>query len=178
MPLPTREALAALYKAAAAVVPVHSFGVVESRDDACVEILLAHSNGVSDHVILRSEMPAILRPLINDASQDATTWIGANPDGAVEWLLALGGVRRVVSFSVPNREPAARVWMGLTEPDSLPEDRLLALQKLVHSHVNALWPATEEEATEPLRRLEEAAHLLPALLHVLDVREVFDRLSV
>ncbi len=37
---------------------------------------------------------------------------------------------------------------------------------------------SSEEASAQLRRLEAAAHLLPALLHVLDVREVFDRLSM
>jgi transcriptional regulator with GAF, ATPase, and Fis domain len=176
--LPSREALASLREAVSAVVPVQSLGVVQSRDDACVELLLAHPNGVSAHVVLRSEMPAVLRPLVNEASQDATTWIGANPDGAVEWLLALGGVRRVVSFVVPDTEPVIRAWVGLTEPEPLAEDTVRVLQNVVLAHAKKLSPAATEQSAESLSRLEETAHLLPALLHVLDVREVFDRLSV
>ena len=38
-------------------------------------------------------------------------------------------------------------------------------------------PLTPPQAVERLRRLELAADLLPALLHVLDVRQVFERLS-
>jgi transcriptional regulator with GAF, ATPase, and Fis domain len=176
--LPSRKVLASLNEAFSAVVQVQSFGFVQSRDDSCVELLLSHANGVSDHVILRSEMPAVLRPLINEVSQDATTWIGANPDGAVEWLLALDGVRRVVSFVVPQTEPIMRVWIGLTEPDPVPDDAVRLLRNVVQAHANELAGAATEHPAESLARMEETAHLLPALLHVLDVREVFDRLSV
>jgi two-component system response regulator AtoC len=176
--LPSREALAALTRAANAVVPVQSLGVVQSLDDARVGLLISHANGMSDHVVSRSDVPAVLRPLIGEAQQDGMGWAALNPEGVVEWLLGLGGVSRVASFRVPRREPVIRVWIGTPGPEPLTHDQLHALERVVDDGVGRLWPATDGDATEQLRRLEETAHLLPALLHVLDVREVFDRFSV
>ena len=70
-------------------------------------------------------------------------------------------------------------WMGFPDPDPLAVEQLEALEAALQANADLLWPGvSSEEASVQLRRLEEAAHLLPALLHVLDVREVFDRLSV
>jgi transcriptional regulator with GAF, ATPase, and Fis domain len=177
--LPSREALASLNRAVQAIAPVQSVGFVRSLDDARVSILVTHANGASDHILARSDVPAVMRPSVDGARQEDASWIGANPDGVVEWLLALGGVRRVTSFRVPGREPLIRAWFGLTSPDPLTADAVRALENIVHDNADRLWPPSDAvDASEQLRRLEETAHLLPALLHVLDVREVFDRLSL
>ena len=168
-----------LTRAARGIAPLQSLGFVRSLDDARVEMLFSHTNGVSEHIVQRSEVPAVLRPSVEGARQAETRWIGANPEGVVEWLLALGNVRRVASFHVPGREPAIRAWMGFPDPDPLAGEQLEALEAALQANADLLWPGvSSEEASVQLRRLEEAAHLLPALLHVLDVREVFDRLSV
>jgi transcriptional regulator with GAF, ATPase, and Fis domain len=177
--LPSREALASLTRAAQAVAPIQSVGFVRSLDDARVAMLFSHPNGVSEHTVPRSDVPAVLRPSVEAAREEETRWIGANPEGAIEWLLTLGNVRRVASFHVPCREPAIRAWMGSSEPHSLTYEQLRRLEAALQEHADLLWPTVSaEEASARLCRLEEAAHLLPALLHVLDVREVFDRLSV
>jgi transcriptional regulator with GAF, ATPase, and Fis domain len=93
--------------------------------------------------------------------------------------MALGNVRRVASFSVPDSEPLIRTWFGGLTPDSLTYEQMRALEAVVRESRAQLWPtASSGGANEQLCRLEETSHLLPALLHVLDVREVFDRLSV
>ena len=177
--LPSREALSAFMQAVHEVAPLHSVGFVRSLNDARVSMLIGHPNGVSEHSLQRSEVPGLLRPLIEQARQEETRFIGANPEGVVEFLLALGNVRRVASFGVPGREPVMRAWTGFTSPDPLTPDQMQAIEAVVHKQIDLLWPpVSSEEASEQLRRLEETAHLLPALLHVLDVREVFDRLSV
>ena len=161
------------------VAPLHSVGFVRSLDDARVSMLIAHPNGVSEHGLPRSDVPTILRPILEEARQEETQWIGANPDGVVEWLLALGSVRRVASFNIPNREPVMRAWTGFTSPDPLTYEQMRAIEAVVQKRIGLLWPpVSPEDANEQLRRLEETAHLLPPLLHVLDVREIFDRLSV
>ena len=177
--LPNGEALASLTRAARAVAPVQVFGFARSLDDARVEMLFFHINGVSEHVVPRSEVPAVLRPSVDDARQEETRWIGANPEGVVEFLLTVGNVRRVASFHVPGREPAIRAWMGFADPAPLTNEQMQGLEGAVRANSALLWPVVSFTiAGAQLRRLEEAAHLLPALLHVLDVREVFDRLSV
>jgi GAF domain-containing protein len=177
--LPSREALVSLTRAARGVAPLQILGFARSLDDARVEMLFFHVNGVSEHVVQRSEVPAVLRPSVDDARQEGTRWIGANPEGVVEFLLTLGNVRRVASFRVLGREPAIRAWMGFADPDPLSYEQMQELEGLLRANAARLWPAVSfEDASAQLRRLEETAHLLPALLHVLDVREVFDRLSV
>jgi hypothetical protein len=94
----------------------------------------------------------------------------------VEWPLTFGNVRRVASFPVSGREPVMRAWIGFLSPDPLTYEQMSALEAVVHTRIDLLWPRLSPgEANEQLLRLEETAHLLPALLHVLDVREIFDR---
>ncbi len=177
--LPSRVALAAFRQAVHEVSPFHSVGFVRSLDDVRVAMLVEHPNGVSEHVLARSEVPASLRPSMESARQEETTWIGANPTGVAEWLLALGNVRRVASFHVPNLEPVIRLWIGFTEPAALSDQQLRAIETAVHENTGLLWPpVSSDEERVHLQRLEETAGLLPPLLHVLDVREVFNRLSV
>ena len=177
--IPSLEALTAFMAAVHDVAPLQSVGFVRTLDDARVSMLIAHPNGISEHNLPRSETPAVLRPSMDDARQEETRWIGANPDGVVEWLLAFGNVRRVASFRVPDREPVMRAWIGFLSPDPLTFEQMRAIEAVVHKRIDLLWPPlSPDEANEQLLRLEETAHLLPALLHVLDVREIFDRLSV
>jgi hypothetical protein len=100
--LPSRETLVSLTRAARAVAPVQVLGFARSLDDARVEMLFFHINGVSEHIVRRSEVPAVLRPSVGDARQEEARWIGANPEGVVEFLLTLGNVRRVASFRRPQ----------------------------------------------------------------------------
>ena len=102
--LPSRAALAAFRQAVREVSEFHSVGFVRNLDDVRVSMLVAHTNGVSEHALARSDIPSLLRPSVGEARQEETNWIGANPNGVAEWLLALGNVRRVASFRVPNVE--------------------------------------------------------------------------
>ena len=177
--LPSRAALAAFRQAVREVSEFHSVGFVRNLDDVRVSMLVEHPNGVSEHALARSDIPSSLRPSVGAATQEETNWIGANPNGVAEWLLALGNVRRVASFRVPNVEPVMRLWIGFSETDALSDQQLEAIERAVYGNAGLLWPpVSPDEEKAQLRRLEEAASLLPPLLHVLDVREVFDRLSV
>jgi len=179
LPLPSREALAALTQAANAIVPIQSFGFVSGLDDARLSLFFVHPNGMSQHAVQNSDVPTVLRPSIEEARQEETTWIDANPEGAVEWLLSLGNVRRLVSVRVPGSDPVIRGWFGFSSTEALTDEQIRALEATLGRSRHLLWPATSSDrAQTQLQRLEEAAQLLPALLHVLDVREIFDRLSV
>src|SRR5262249_23153240 len=74
--------------------------------------------------------------------------------------------------------PATRFWVGVSDPNPLTSEQLLRLGDAANGSARLLSASVSpDEETGRLRRLESAAALLPALLHVLDVREVFDRLS-
>src|SRR5262249_35230450 len=69
-------------------------------------------------------------------------------------------------------------WIGTSDPNPLTSDQMVRLGRLAEESAGLVnRPILPDEASERLRRLELAAEMLPALLRVLDVREVFDRLS-
>jgi GAF domain-containing protein len=85
----------------------------------------------------------------------------------------------VVSFPVPKHEPGTRFWLGLQDPAALTGDQIVHLSSVAESSADVLQnTVTAADAPERFRRVELAAELLPALLSVLDVREVFNRLSL
>src|SRR6185503_10168652 len=75
-------------------------------------------------------------------------------------------------------EPATRFWVGVSDPEPFSPDQVRRLDAVAVESIPLLTASiSQDEAFERLRRLEQAAGLLPALLHVLDIREVIDRLS-
>jgi hypothetical protein len=79
---------------------------------------------------------------------------------------------------LPGTEPSACFWVGLEEdPPPTPEQEA-ALAGVAASAAAALGASVSpEERLMTLTRLEQAAELIPALLRVLDVRDVIERLS-
>jgi hypothetical protein len=121
----------------------------------------------------------VLIPEDLDARYAGADAIRAHPEHAIEWQLMSAGVHGVFSVAVPLIEPATRFWVGLSENAAPTSAQRRALAGVAHAGAAVLnAPVTPEQSPEQLRRLELAAALLPALLRVLDVREVFDRLSI
>jgi len=176
--IPSRAGLATLTEAANAVVPAVVLGVARRLDDDRVSVLYSYPHGIGEFVLAGSEVPEALRPTAEGPQQADAAAIKANPLGAVEWLLLFGGVQRVASLRVSECGPATRFFIGVSDPNPLTFDQLTRLEPVAEATERLLSaPQSPEEAGERLRRLDLAAGLLPALLRVLDVREVFDRLS-
>jgi transcriptional regulator with GAF, ATPase, and Fis domain len=176
--IPSRTGLAALTEAANAVVPAVVLGLSRSLADGRVSVLYSYPHGIGEFVLAGSEVPEALLPTAEGPRQADAAAIKANPLGAVEWLLLFGGVQRVVSLRVSESAPPTRFFIGLSDPSPLTFDQLTRLEPLAEASQRLSGaPQSPEEAGERLRRLDLAAGLLPALLRVLDVRDVFDRLS-
>jgi transcriptional regulator with GAF, ATPase, and Fis domain len=176
--LPPREGLAALLTAANAVAPVVNFGFTRYRNDGRASLFFSYPFGLGEYVVGADDVPEMMRPGSGETRQTDTGAIKDNPEGAIQWLLLFGNVERIVSTPVPGAEPATRFWLGLPDPTPLTADQMGRLSALAASSASLLdTPSSQIEAAERSRRLELAAGLLPTLLHVLDVREVFDRLS-
>jgi hypothetical protein len=177
--IPSRTGLATLTEAANAVVPAVVLGLSRSLDDGRVSVLYSYPHGIGEFVLGGSDVPDALLPTAEGPRQADVAAIKANPLGAVEWLLLFGGVQRVVSVRAPDSAPPTRFFIGLSDPDPLTFDQLARLEPLAEASLRVLGaPQSPEDAGERLRRLDLGAGLLPALLRVLDARDVFDRLSV
>jgi transcriptional regulator with GAF, ATPase, and Fis domain len=176
--IPSRQDLAALAEATNRVIDHRILGFVRAVDETRASVFSAYPNGIAEYIMPMAQLPDVLSPGDDGARQiDAASFYG-NKSDAIQWLLKLGSVQRVVSLPVPRHDSGARFWLGLQDPRALTNDQLSRLASAAHTSADVLrTTVSQNEAPERLRRVELAAELLPALLSVLDVREVFNRLS-
>jgi transcriptional regulator with GAF, ATPase, and Fis domain len=176
--IPSRKGLDALTEAAAAVSPVAALGFARVLDHGRVSILYSFPLGIGEFVLPDGEVPDALVVATDGVRQTDAAAIDAQQLRAVERFLADNGVRRVVSTPLAGCTPATRFWVGLSDPGPLTSEQLTRFEGVAQAARTLLTPVeAPRQAQERLQRLELAAGLLPALLHVLDVREVFERLS-
>jgi hypothetical protein len=109
---------------------------------------------------------------------------GVNADRTVvirdlrNWQLFYGEAQSIYSIRLHGVQRETRFWVGLATPDALTVEPQRGLNAVAETSVRALTAEiTADESVLRLERLELAAALLPPLLRVLDVREVFDHLS-
>jgi transcriptional regulator with GAF, ATPase, and Fis domain len=176
--IPSRETLGALVAQANAVVPTAILGLARGgAGNGRVSVSYSWVHGIGEYLVPIDELPEALRPG-SDVSHIETAALDAHPDRVIEWILRFSGVRRVLAMTVPRVEPATRLWMGFTSDDPLTEAQVRGCEAVAESAAGVIdAPLSRDEELERLRRLELAAGLLPALFRVLDVRDVFDRLS-
>jgi two-component system response regulator AtoC len=176
--IPPREVFDALTEAANAIVPSVTLGFAGSRDDGRVSMLYSSSHGIGALVVEVGDVPEVLLPSTHGVRHADPDSITSHPLRAIEWQLRLLGVQRVLSMRMPRFEPPTRFWVGLPDPDPPTSDQIVAFEAVADSCAAMLnAPVPQVEAIERLRRLDLTAGLLPALLRVLDIRDVFDRLS-
>jgi hypothetical protein len=175
--IPTRESLTALADAANAIFPTTALGFAHRLDDGRVSVLYSSRLGIGRHLVPADQAPAVLRPAASETALDSQP-ITSDPQRAIDWHLSFLGVRRLIAAPIPGGEPLARFWIGLADADAPSSDQVRALGTVAAASGSALTATVSpEERIARLERLELTAGLLPALRHVLDVREVFDHLS-
>jgi hypothetical protein len=173
---PSRTAVKALVDAANAVVPVMAAGFARKLDDGRVSVVYAYPHGFSEYILANSDLADVLQPSSDGPRVADRSMLNANV--AIEWQLFYGQAQSIYSIRLDGFEPATRFWVGLASPEPLTGEQRRALDAVGETSVSALTDEiTPDEALRRLQRLELAAALLPPLLHILDVREVFDRLS-
>jgi transcriptional regulator with GAF, ATPase, and Fis domain len=180
--VPSRESLTALTEAVLAFVPTEAFislGLARRLDDGSVSMVYAHGNGMGEYVLPPGDAPDVLTASVDGPVQADVTELTASHTGAIGWMWRGAGIKRVASVPL-NLEGRVRLWVDLSDPAPLTDGQLARLGELARSSgSDATRSPTPDvqERLERLQRLELVADFLPALLHVLDVREVFDRLS-
>ena len=174
--MPPREDLAALTKAAQAIVPLVTFGYSRRLDAARVSVAYSYPHGIGEFVLPVSDVPAAFLPSTEALLETDTAAARANPQTAIDYFLGNGNVERVVSAPIGDDATPARFWMGTSAPDPLTIEQKRKLEEVARAGLGVLEAGLRSaNSPDELRRLELAAALLPGLLHVLDVREVFDQ---
>jgi transcriptional regulator with GAF, ATPase, and Fis domain len=165
-----------LARAANAIAPSAALGLAQRANDGRVSILYADIHGLGEALPAADDLPPVLRPSGDGLLSADLPAAGA--DRPMEWYLGLDGVERLVSVRVPGLRLDTRLWIGLSSRPELTVPQIVDIEALAETTAALLGaPPSPDAAAEQHRRLELAAGLLPALTRVLDVREVFDRLS-
>jgi transcriptional regulator with GAF, ATPase, and Fis domain len=174
-PLPSRAGLAALADAVKAVVAAPLAGVVRAIDDTWVSNLYVHPYGVTEQRLRAGDLPDALRPGAQ-GTRDERIQAVEDPRTGFEWLLRAEKIARLMSAGL--RESGGRFWIAAPNADALTADQLARLEMVASDAARLLEAPSGPDVRERFARLERAAELVPALLHVLDIREVFERLSI
>src|SRR6185295_10141532 len=129
-PIPSRKDLAAITEAARAVVNPESFGFARALDDGFVSVFYAYPLGIGEYLLRVTEVPDVMLPAAGGSRQAGIAAMNAEPAGAVGFLLRTGGVQRVVSVGVPERDTPTRLWLGLRDPDPLTAEQLMKIEAI------------------------------------------------
>lgn len=175
---PSREAVRAFIERAQSIAPVVMCGVARTRADGRFSVWFWHGNGLGEYIVSFEQMPAALLPERDAVHEAESAVVQAGGPGPVQWLLQYEGVKRVVSTRIPGVNRPACVWLATSDATPLDSDHTVRLRTLAEDvpRIFAI-PPSADVALDQLRRLDVATELLPDLLHVLDVRQVFDRLT-
>jgi transcriptional regulator with GAF, ATPase, and Fis domain len=176
--VPSRETLAALTGVVDAVLPATALGLVRQLSPTRVSVLYTSAYGTGECSVDISDLPDALRPGIHGTRMLDAPQLENHRTRAVEWHLLFLRTRRVLSLTLAGVQPPSRLWIGTSDPASFTDD-LIKRYEAVRDAASAIinQPISAAAAAERARRLELAAEVFGPLRRVLDVREVFDRLS-
>lgn len=161
--------------------------VCTARDDRAL-LVYADAFGSTAYFPRLVELPEAFRPRLAGIRFVSPDDLERNPAGLVESRLMHVGIgveftrpprlEQILTLPVAGSTPSAILVGGFESPRGLSDADLTSLES-VGPEVRELCERTEsaQEELERLRRLEAVERLLPALFKVLDLREIFDRLS-
>jgi transcriptional regulator with GAF, ATPase, and Fis domain len=175
--LPSRTGLVSLAEEAGRVAPV-LLGFVRSQGDRRASLLCTGRHGLMHCTVPSAEIPHVLLPSGEELRQIGTPDLDDSAGQAIGWLLERAGARRVVSMAIADGARASRFWLASPNPDALAPEQMSVVRATAASATRLLaLPAPHDASADYVSRLVQVGDFLPALLRVLDVRELFDRVS-
>jgi transcriptional regulator with GAF, ATPase, and Fis domain len=174
--LPAHAGLAGLADQVKAILPVPAFGFTRRVDADRVSILHVYGQGMGEWIVANADVPRVVDPAPGAVRHAEMNALVIDPAGALERFLFDHAVTRVTSIAVDGCARDTRFWIAMVGDQRLSPPQLDQFTKLAASSAAVYDTPPEDELTR-LRRLELAAGTLPTLLEVLDLREVFDRVS-
>src|SRR5262249_6439840 len=175
---------------AARLIPARGLGVVRSDGPMHVVLTYADAFGATAFRARAADVPESVRPRRDREGLVllAAAELAVDPAGLFETRVLHFGVpddvrlefevRHIVTQPVPGLDEPALLVVAVGDSSDLTPAQLSGVGRLAQRVVDFLTraPAPHEEL-ELLRRLDVVDRLLPTLFQVLDVREIFDRLS-
>jgi transcriptional regulator with GAF, ATPase, and Fis domain len=175
--IPSRADLAALSEAANAVASAPVSGLARAIDGQTVSLVYSYPYGIGEYRIPTGQLPAALQPTGDEPRDDDAGALAEQPRIAIDFMLAAERAARLVSLPL-GAEVEGRFWIAVPESGPLTADQIDRLRPVAAEGARLLTtPQPVEHIHERFARLERAAELVPSLLRVLDIREVFERLS-
>jgi hypothetical protein len=149
----------------------------------------ADAFGLTSYRALELDIPKAFCLRESELLRVAAEDLASNPLGLVESRLLHTGfsddireesaVRQVYTIPIGATDPPAMLVVGMSGSDPVSAEQISSIESLASSAGAFLKNGQSPEGEiELLRRLEAIEKLLPTFFRVLDVREIFDRLSV
>src|SRR5262245_7287555 len=186
---PWCEGLTDLLDAGSADLHVMAVGLVQQHDAGHVGFTLANALGVAAYRARATDLPAWARPGTAGLSRGTSFDLEANPQGPLESRLRLTGFpndlreafqsRQAFALSAPDLERSSVAIVGIGESHELVADHLSVAGSLCRRILDlSKQPESPDAQLARLRHLEAVDERLPTLFGVLDVREIFERVSL
>ena len=184
--------LPALLDAASAALPalqLKGLGVVRAGEEGTALFTYRDDFGASGYAAPPLSLPEPFRPRASGVTAVSPSTLERNPTGLVESRLLLTTfpdeireprrLGQIVTMAVPKPgRPPTILIAGAGVERELQAAEMAQLETLASAIARLLeHRESRDEELERLRRLEKVERLLPAFVHVLDVREIFERLS-
>jgi len=168
-------ALVSLEPLVRAIADVEAFGIVVPSGPDRAELYTRHRSGAAAHRFTLDRLPPILRPLGGSTTIVKVAAL-VDPQEIFVQRLRLYDVAVVLGVPLPGK--AGVFWTGKAAGGSFMPDEVRQFEALVGeassaSHVSE----TRDQRLTRLARLELVDSVMPVLGSVLDVREIFPRLS-
>jgi len=174
--LPSRDALANLTRATNAVTPTVIVGLARPLDRERMQLLYSYDFGFGSYISPIDDVAEALRPATQWSGR--TVAIDSGSPSPIEWRAAFAGARQLLSVPISNHDPSTRLWIGIAGTDAPTPDQVQGLEALGPQVADLVeHPLSPADHAARLERLELASGLLPALMQVLDIRDVLDSLS-
>jgi transcriptional regulator with GAF, ATPase, and Fis domain len=174
---------------AASGLPAVGIGVVQRDGPSHVIFTYADAWGATAYRAPASEIPEPFRPQAAGFLCVSAADLEAHPFGLVESrLLHTGfsdelrqqyGVRQIFTLPLPDTDDSTdRLLVGLGEAGPLHDQQRSTIESLARRAVDFMKPVESVMSElDLLRRLQSVERLFPTLFTVLDVRQIFDRMS-
>jgi two-component system response regulator HydG len=168
--------------------PLLGLGIVQWDGANRAVLSYVDATGATAHRIARGALPDAAHPgmsvpgrLVSNADgRPSLGVLGARVllEGLPEGVRATLPVSQALTFPIPHVDMPATLIMGLSTPSEL-TDRQIAVIHVLLSDVADLLKRSETPGDElvRLRRLDAIEGVMPALISVLDIRQIFATLS-
>jgi transcriptional regulator with GAF, ATPase, and Fis domain len=180
------DGVLALYAAARQSLPVVGVGLLQHHADGGATLTLADFLGTSGHHLDGAGVSDLFSPGMG-VRQVGREDLESRRAFATESRLTMSGLAEEARLALAPRQirllpidgplsPATMI-IGLSTTDELAADQERAISRLAADAAALSLTESPEQELSRLRGLAAVEQVMPALTHVLDIREIFDRLS-